>query len=257
LPNVSWAGPGRVPSVITPGFVARANALGYRNPPRSTPCLCSILTAPSLAHFTACRHAWYELNNAVVSRCSGTVAGPSGTTANVLVLATLFGFTPSELAVLRLTMCAWMLVTDDHSFFEIMLGAQPHMPPELQIDVGLRDLGQLWPRTFAANTVGGEFRSYAVWDAVAAAMRTPEGARLLSAMTPEARQYVVDLLAPEPVISPPPPPSSVVIGLVCAGCLLLLVAVAAVRWRRTQRSRDAARTKMLVNRDQQSTTSRN
>ncbi len=185
------------------------------------------------------------------------MAGPSGTTANVLVLATLLGFTPSELAVLRLTMCAWMLATDDHSFFEIMLGAQPHMPLELQIDVGLRDLGQLWPRTFVASTVGGEFRSSAVWDAVAAAMRTPQGARLLSAMTPEARQYVVELLAPEPVISPPPALASLVIGLVCAGCLLLLVAVAAVCWRRRQRARDAARSKMLVDLDQKLTTSRN
>ena len=80
------------------------------------------------------------------ARCSGTVAAPSGTTANVLNLAVLFGFTPEELGVLRLAMCAWMLATDDHSFFEIMLAAQPHMPPQLQISVVLHDFGQLWPR---------------------------------------------------------------------------------------------------------------
>ena len=131
-------------------------------------------------------------------RCSGTVAAPSGTTANVLNLAVLFGFTPEELGVLRLTMCAWMLATDDHSFFEIMLAAQPHMPPELQMSVGLHDFGQLWPRAFTARTSGGDFRSSDVWSAVAAAMRGSDGARLISAMSTEAQQYIATLLPPLP-----------------------------------------------------------
>ena len=177
--------------------------------------------------------------------CSGTVAGPSGTTANVLVLATLFGFNNMELVVLRLTMCAWMLVTDDHSFFEIMLGADPHMPPGLQMSVGLHDLGQLWPLSFTAATSGGVFRSSDVWNAVAAAMRTQEGARLLSAMSVEAREYVAALLTPPPPSTMQPSvPSALVIGLACGGCLLLLTAVAVLVWRR--RARRHARAVALI-----------
>ena len=33
----------------------------------------------------------------------------------------------SELVLIRLTMAAWMLPTDDHSFFEIMLGGEPYV----------------------------------------------------------------------------------------------------------------------------------
>ena len=174
----------------------------------------------------------------------GTVAAPSGTTANVLNLATLFGFSPAELVVLRLTMCAWMIVTDDHSFFEIMLAAQPHMPPELYMSVGLEDLGQMWPLSFVANTSGGVFRASEVWAAVAAAMRTPEGTRLLSAMSPEAQQYFATLLPPPPPALPPPSVSSVpsvptvAIALACAGCVLLLLALAAIFWRRRAGTRD-------------------
>jgi hypothetical protein len=70
-----------------PGFLARAEKLGYR-----------------------------------------TVAAASGTTANVLQYGLMLNFTPDEMVLLRLTMAAWMLCTNDHSLFEIMLGAAPYMP---------------------------------------------------------------------------------------------------------------------------------
>ena len=51
-----------------------------------------------------------------------SAAAASGTTANMLQLSKLLGFTsPDEMALIRLTMAAWMLPTDDHSFFEILL----------------------------------------------------------------------------------------------------------------------------------------
>ena len=231
LPDVSWWGPSSIPITQTPGFVARARALGYRTAPPPPP---SRIKPRSIVQ-PFCLHQSYT-----ITQYAGTVAGPSGTTANVLQLASLFGFSPSELAVLRLTMCAWMIVTDDHSFFEIMLAAQPHMPLQLHMSMGLEDLGQLWPLSFAANTSGGVFSSIDVWSAVAAAMRTPEGARLLAAMSSDAQQYFATLLPP-----PPPPPASLVpspptvaIAVGCVCCVLLLVAVAAIIWRRRARARD-------------------
>ena len=49
------------------------------------------------------------------------------------------------LPLLRLTMLAWMLPTDDHSLYEIMLGAEPYMSDEFKIAQGLDDLKRLWP----------------------------------------------------------------------------------------------------------------
>ncbi len=127
-----------------------------------------------------------------------------------------------------------MLVTDDHSFFEIMLAAQPHMPPELQISVGLDDFGQLWPLSFIARTSGGNFYSSDVWSAVTAAMRTSEGARLVSAMSSEAQQYIAALLLPPPSSAPSSMgPSALVIALAATGCFLgMLLIIVAVMWRR-------------------------
>ena len=58
-----------------------------------------------------------------------TVAAASGTTANILQYALMLGFTAEEMVLVRLTMAAWMLCTNDHSLYEIMLGAAPYMPP--------------------------------------------------------------------------------------------------------------------------------
>ena len=57
-----------------------------------------------------------------------TAAGASGTTANMLQYATLMGFEGDELVAMRLAMAAWMLPTNDHSFYEIMLGAHVSHP---------------------------------------------------------------------------------------------------------------------------------
>ncbi len=165
----------------------------------------------------------------------------------MLNLATLFGFTRDELVVLRLTMLAWMLPTDDHSFFEIMLAAQPHMPPELQMSVGLMDFGQMWPLSFTARTSGGEFHSADVWSAVAEAMRTTEGARIISAMSNEAQLYIATILPP---IVPAPSasrPSVLVVSVATSGGVLLLLTVAVIIWkRRTLRS--LHRKELLVHR---------
>ena len=40
----------------------------------------------------------------------------------------MLGFTDEEMVLIRLTMAAWMLCTNDHSLYEIMLGAAPYMP---------------------------------------------------------------------------------------------------------------------------------
>ncbi len=150
----------------------------------------------------------------------------------MLNLATLFGLTRDELVVLRLTMLAWMLPTDDHSFFEIMLAAQPHMPPEMQMSVGLLDFGQMWPLSFTARTSGGEFYSADVWSAVAEAMRTTEGARIISAMSNEAQIYIATILPP---IVPAPSvsrPSMLVVLVATSVGALLLLAVAIIIWKR-------------------------
>jgi len=57
------------------------------------------------------------------------VAGPSGTTATYMQIFTYLNFDPSELADLRKALIAWMIPTDDHSIFEILLSAEPYMPP--------------------------------------------------------------------------------------------------------------------------------
>jgi len=100
-----------------------------------------------------------------------TVAGPSGTTQNILQYATYFGMDGDWLPVLRLTMMAWMLVTLDHSFFEIMLGAEPYMPPEFSLQQGLGDLEAICPPETTLNLPGSsitgssasQFRCSAVW----------------------------------------------------------------------------------------------
>jgi hypothetical protein len=150
----------------------------------------------------------------------------------VLNLATLFGFTRDELVVLRLTMLAWMLPTDDHSFFEIMLAAQPHMPPELQMSVGLLDFGQMWPLSFTARTSGGEFHSAEVWSAVAEAMRTTEGARIISAMSNEAQMYIATILPQTVPAQTASSPSVLVVLVATSGGVLLLLAVAILIWKR-------------------------
>ena len=61
-----------------------------------------------------------------------------------------------------------MLPTDDHSLFEILLGAEPYMPAAFAMSFGLRDLGQLWPPGRALRTSDGLiFDAADVWSALA------------------------------------------------------------------------------------------
>jgi len=124
-------------------------------------------------------------------------AAASGTTANMLQMAELLGFSHHELGMMRLTMAAWMLPTDDHSLFEILLGAEPHMEPSLRMAMGLRDLEQLWPRHTPLTTADGmhTFAPASFWSRVRPRLESPSGRPLLDAMAPTARAYVRDLIA--------------------------------------------------------------
>lgn len=122
-----------------------------------------------------------------------TVAAPSGTTANMLQLGQLLGFGTDELVLLRAVMAAWMLPTDDHSFLEIMLGAETFMPREFGITLGRKDLGQLWPPGYDLQTHGGKFRAADTWRAFGRRLDTPMGKALLAQMTEGAREYVLKL----------------------------------------------------------------
>ncbi len=133
-------------SEYLPGYVERANSLGYR-----------------------------------------TVAGPSGTTQNVLQYGTYLGMglrpngaEDDWMPLLRLTMLAWMLPTDDHSLYEIMLGAEPYMgagTSGFHMTQNLEDLLRLCPptRTLTVTTKLGaganadrlmSFPCEEIWNAV-------------------------------------------------------------------------------------------
>lgn len=109
-------------------------------------------------------------------------------------MAKLLGFTSDELVVFRATMAAWMLPTNDHAFFEILLGGEPFMPTSCRMALGRHDLGQLWPPKTTLHTSGGDFTAGAVWAAVAARLAKPEGRALVAKMDAGSRAYVAELL---------------------------------------------------------------
>ena len=81
-------------------------------------------------------------------------------------------------------MAAWMLPTDDHSFFEIMLGGEPYVAAPFRMALGLEDLGQLWPPNATLQTADGHaFAPSELWAEVgrrlggAVAGRDPAQAR--------------------------------------------------------------------------------
>ena len=163
-----------------------------------------------------CRLQWqpgalcYTLPNASWTLASGQVvpgvneraallgyrsaAAVSVTTAHMLQLGEFLGFGKQELVVLRATMAAWMLPTDDHSLFEVLLGAESYVPPSYRMTFGIGDLGQLWPPHATLHTAGGTFSSSEAWRAVGRRLDRPDGQRLLRAMRPEARAYVESLV---------------------------------------------------------------
>eukprot|EP01065_Artemidia_motanka_P032836 TRINITY_DN39814_c0_g1_i1.p1 TRINITY_DN39814_c0_g1~~TRINITY_DN39814_c0_g1_i1.p1 ORF type:complete len:460 (+),score=173.47 TRINITY_DN39814_c0_g1_i1:72-1382(+) len=109
-----------------------------------------------------------------------TVAGPSATTSSILQLGLLLGADGDELAALRLTMNAWMLPTNDHSLFEMLLGGDPYLTPEFHTVFNTSDLGKLMPRDL---TLGGKvFKRAEVWSELAAEFATPDGRELCKSL---------------------------------------------------------------------------
>ena len=128
-----------------------------------------------------------------------TVAGPSGTTQNMLQLALLLGFSPAELALVRLTMVAWMLVTDDHSLFEMMLGADPYMPEKgWRMQMDLTDFGSLMYADVVATSRTNRDTTFArrdVWKAVVHDwLLADAGKELFGSLGMVQQRYVMGLL---------------------------------------------------------------
>ena len=96
-----------------------------------------------------------------------------------------------------LAMAGWMMPTDDHSFFEIMLGAEAYVPPAYRMAMGLEDLGQLWPPNATLATADGKqtFHASDLWTGVGKKLDAPEGRVLAEVMAPKARAYVRQLIA--------------------------------------------------------------
>jgi len=126
-----------------------------------------------------------------------TAAAVSGTTANVLQMATLLGFSADERVVLRAAMLAWLLPQDEHSLFEVMLAAEPYVPEAYRTVGGLDDLGRLWPPRAVLRTRGGAhaFRGADTWHAIGRRLAEPKGQQLLGRMSEEAQRYVRGVLA--------------------------------------------------------------
>jgi len=85
-------------------------------------------------------------------------------------------------------MAAWMMATDDHSYFEIMLGAETFMPPEFSIAVpqdnlqeAQDDLQQLWPADISTSD-GIVFEAKSLWCAAGSKFSSEEGAALVQRM---------------------------------------------------------------------------
>jgi hypothetical protein len=104
-----------------------------------------------------------------------TVAGPSGTTANTLQLGALLGSDDTELLLLRATMASWLILSRDHSLWEVLLGAEVFVPPAAQIGEAPEEqpavcqLGRLLPSTL--HWRGHTIRSVDVWAPVVATLR--------------------------------------------------------------------------------------
>lgn len=121
-------------------------------------------------------------------------AGPSATTANVLELAHQLGFSKEELVVLRAAMIAWLVLSNDHSFFEVMLGAESYVPTGFGLGFTMHDLSQLWPVGTRLDTSFGSFTSQDVWcDVSKAVFDSTNGPLLVGKMSSAAREYLTSL----------------------------------------------------------------
>ncbi|GAB5364324.1 hypothetical protein AAMO2058_000959800 [Amorphochlora amoebiformis] len=120
------------------------------------------------------------------------VAGPSGTTSNVLEIARLLGLSPEMTQLLRIAMVAWMVPTNDHSFFEILLGADSYLDSNQRLRMGFDDLGILMSDDITVD--GQTFYSHKLWETVGQWLfDTEEGIRLIPKMLPQAQDYLKSL----------------------------------------------------------------
>ena len=90
-------------------------------------------------------------------------------------LAELMGFSADERVLFRLAMAAWMLPTNDHSVYEILLGAEGYMPADARMVSGVDDIGQFMPRDIP--TRDGTFRRADVWATVGKVVNASAAAR--------------------------------------------------------------------------------
>lgn len=113
------------------------------------------------------------------------LAGVSGTTANTLQLAVLLGADESELLLLRLAMLGWLVLSNDHSVWEVLLAAETFVPPPLRIgdlpagQPALCLLGRLLPPTLRWE--GHVLRAAQAWSHVVNELRPSEAWRQLGA----------------------------------------------------------------------------
>ena len=110
-------------------------------------------------------------------------------------MGALLGFGSEERVMLRAEMVAWMVPTGDHSIWEILLAAEPHMPHPFRMVAGLEDLERLWPphMTLRAST-GETFGGDEVWRSVGRRLARPAGRTLLGRLSDEARAFVQRVL---------------------------------------------------------------
>jgi hypothetical protein len=124
-----------------------------------------------------------------------SVAGPSGTTATVLQLGQMLGLDPR---LMRLVMMAWMVRTYDHSFYEIMLGADPFMPRGWSLNYTMADFGSLMPDDIHIeyNAQSELFTQAEVWSAVVNdwLLTTPSGLNVMEKMNPNQVAYLLSLV---------------------------------------------------------------
>merc|ERR1712203_1090091 len=99
--------------------------------------------------------------------------------------AKLLGFGAQDLVVFRAIAIAFMLPLRHHSFFEVMLGAEPFMPAGFGMALGREDLGQLWPQDVQASW-GDFFKASDVWASVHTTFQTDRAQALLSRMDAES-----------------------------------------------------------------------
>jgi len=154
-------------------------------------------TGPCPLHWCQGAHSEYVVDAPVSGRPSylarakalnyRTVAGPSGTTANMLQIGLLLGMTHDELAALRVTMAAWMLPTNDHSLLELLLGGDPYLDDEFLTGFDVDDLGKLMPRDLEVGEGQGKLPRSSVWRAVAGEFQAdPAGKAICSKLSGDA-----------------------------------------------------------------------